>query len=182
MGTGKLLLIGAVVAGGAYLLMKRANAASAAPIQTSSAPSVPPGYTPPSNAIVVNLTPAATPLNLPLTLASWPADPGQPQGQFILIWNTANPQTFAALFYAKAADGTMAATPTILSMGTDPASMTIANSIAQISAAVQAQNAGTSAAASGLGRVRALRGLGGSVLPRYAAINGVRGYGEYFAA
>lgn len=189
MGALKVVLIAGAVGGVAYLLLKNANAASASPSPQplpGNVPSVPPGWTPPTGAIVVQLVPSATPLNVPLALASWPADPGQPAGTYIVIWNTAVPTTFAALFYAMQADGTPAKVPAVMAMGTDDASAKLVSSIAMISAAVQAQNAGTS----GLGRLGHYpRAMNGSVLPRYAAISGMgmRGLGrtamgEYFSA
>lgn len=178
METGKLLLIGAVLAGGAYFLIKRASASSAAALPPSAVPSSPLGWPVPAQAVVVKLASTATPLAMPLTVAMWPADAGQPAGTFILIWNASDPSVFAALFYATQADGSAAKTPTVMAMGTDPGSTAIASSVATISSAINVQNGGP-AATSGLRGLRGMRGLGGSVLPRYATISGM---GEYFAA
>lgn len=134
MGILKFALIGGAVAGVGYLVLKNANAAT-------PNTSVPPGYTPPDNATIVQLVPNAVQgIAVPLTLASWPADLGQPAGGYILIWNTANPQSFVALFYAANADGTAGTVPAVMSMGKDPDSQLMLNQLASISAAVQAKN------------------------------------------
>ncbi len=141
MGLGKVLLIGGVVAGGAYLLMKHASAAS--PV---TGPSVPPGWTPPPGATVVNLQPAATPVNKPLTLASYPADPGQPPGQYVVIWDASNPVSFVALFYGQdASTGKPSSAPAVMAKGTTSDSDLILSQIATISGAVQGQNAAKAA-------------------------------------
>lgn len=136
MGLGKILVIGGVVAGGAYLLMKHASAAS--PVTTAS---VPPGWTPPAGATVVNLQPAATPVNKPLTLASYPAAAGQPPGQYVIIWDASNANSFVALFYGQDATGKPSSTPAVMAKGTTPDSDLILSQIATISGAVQGQNA-----------------------------------------
>lgn len=134
MGILKIALIGGAVVGVGYVVMKKANAAS------TPNTSVPPGYTPPASATVVQLAPnAVSGIAVPLTLASWPADPGQPAGGYILIWNTQNPQSYVALFYAAKADGSAGSTPAVMSMGTDPDSQLMLNQLASISAAVQKQ-------------------------------------------
>lgn len=134
MGTlGKVLLVGGVGLG-AYLLLTRSASAS------SAGSSVPPGWTPPPGAIVVNLAPSATPVGVPLTLASWPAAAGQPQGNFVVIWNTAEPGTFVALFYARLSNGNVSSTPAVMAKGSTAASQTILDKIGAISAAVQKKN------------------------------------------
>lgn len=134
MGILKIALIGGAVAGVGYLVLKNANAS---PPNTS----VPPGYTPPDNATVVQLAPnAVSGIALPLTLASWPADAGQPVGGYILIWNTQNPASFVALFYAAKPDGTAGSVPAVMTMGKDSDSQLMLNQLAAISAAVQAKN------------------------------------------
>jgi hypothetical protein len=148
MGLGKVLVIGGVVAGGAYLLMKHANATAAASNPVTGA-SVPPGWQPPASATVVNLQPGAVAsLNKPLTLASWPADPGQPPGQYVVIWDASNAMSFVALFYpADPVTGKAGSTPAVMAQGSTSDSALILAQIAAISAAVQAKNAGTTPAA-----------------------------------
>jgi hypothetical protein len=142
MGLGKILLIGGVVAGGAYLLMKNSAAAS----NPVTGPSVPPGWTPPPGATVVNLQAAATPVNKPLTLASYPAAAGQPPGQYVIIWDASNPMSFVALFYGQdASTGKPSSTPAVMAQGTTPDSALILQQIATISGAVQGQNAAKAA-------------------------------------
>lgn len=134
MGTlGKVLLVGGVGVG-AYLLLTRSASAS------SGSPSVPAGWQPPPGAIVVNLAPSATPVGVPLTLASWPAAAGQPAGNYVVIWNTTEPGTFVALFYSKNASGVVSSTPAVMQMGTTADSKTILAKIAEISTAVQQKN------------------------------------------
>ncbi len=135
MGIGKVLIIGGLIGGAGYLLLKNSSAASAPPGR-----SVPPGWSPPGTAVVVELAPAATPVGVPLALASWPADPGQPQGNFLLIWNTAAPTTFVALFYPKDSSGAVSKVPAVMQMGTDAGSKQILDQLAQISAGVQQKN------------------------------------------
>lgn len=136
MGLGKVLLIGGVVAGGAYLLMKHASAATPVP-----GASVPPGWTPPPGAIVKNLQAAATPVNKPLTLASWPAAAGQPPGQYLLIWDASNANTFVALEYmTDPSTGKPSAVPAVMAQGTTSDSALILSQLATISGAVQATN------------------------------------------
>lgn len=131
----KFVLIGGAVAGVGYVVMKKANAAS------TPNTSVPPGYTPPASATVVQLAPNSVQgIAVPLTLASWPADVGQPAGGYMLIWNTQNPQSFVALFYPAKADGSAGSTPAMMSMGKDADSQLMLNQLAAISAAVQAKN------------------------------------------
>lgn len=135
MGLGKVLLIGGVVAGGAYLLMKHANAS---PVPGAS---VPPGWTPPAGATVVNLQAAATPVNKPLTLASWPAAAGQPPGQYLLIWDASNPNSYVALEYmTDPSTGKPSVTPAVLAKGNTSDSTLMLNQLATISGAVQATN------------------------------------------
>lgn len=139
MGLLKVLVIGGVVAGGVYLLTKNSSAASANPVTGAS---VPPGWTPPASATVVNLQPASTPVNKPLTLASWPADPGQPPGQYVLIWDASNANSFVAIFYAAdPVSGKPSSTPAVMAKGTTADSDLILAQIATISGAVQTQNA-----------------------------------------
>jgi hypothetical protein len=145
MGLGKILVIGGVVAGGAYLLMKHASATTAGATLVPNA-SVPPGWAPPASATVVNLQPAATPVNKPLTLASWPADPGQPPGQYVVIWDASNANSFVALFYANdPTTGKPSSTPAVMAQGTTTDSSLILQQIATISGAVQGQNAAKAA-------------------------------------
>lgn len=135
MGLGKILIIGGAVAAGAYVLIKHANAA---PVPGAS---VPPGWVPPASAIVKNLAPSATPVNKPLTLASWPADPGQPPGQFLLIWDASNANSYVALFYPQdATTGKPSSTPAVMAKGNTADSATILASLAAISSGVQQQN------------------------------------------
>lgn len=137
MGLAKILIIGGVVAGGAYLLMKNSSAAGS-PV---TGPSVPPGWTPPPGATVVNLQAAATPVNKPLTLASYASAPGQPPGQYVIIWDASNPQSFVALEYMQDATGKPSTTPAVMAQGSTPDSALILAHIATISGAVQGQNA-----------------------------------------
>lgn len=143
MGLGKILIIGGVVAGGAYLLMKHSEAATSTANPVTGA-SVPPGWVPPAGATMVNLQPAATPVNKPLTLASWAAPAGQPPGQYVVIWDASNAMSFVALFYpADPVTGKAGSTPAVMAQGSTPDSALILSQIATISGAVQAQNAGT---------------------------------------
>lgn len=141
MGLGKILIIGGVVAGGAYLLMKNSAAAGGANPVTGA--SVPPGWAPPASATVVNLAAGSVAsLNKPLTLASWPADPGQPPGQYVVIWDASNALSFVALFYpADPVTGKPSSTPAVMAKGSTSDSDLILAQIATISVAVQAKNA-----------------------------------------
>jgi hypothetical protein len=147
MGLGKILIIGGVVAGGAYLLMQHANATAGGANPVPGA-SVPPGWAPPAGATVVNLAAGSVAsLNKPLTLASWPAAAGQPPGQYVVIWDASNANSFVALFYAAdPVTGKAGSTPAVMAQGTTSDSALILSQIATISAAVQAKNAGTAPA------------------------------------
>lgn len=134
MGILKLALIGGAVVGVGYLIVKNASA-------SSPNTSVPPGYKPPDTATVVQLAPnSVSGIAVPLTLASWPAETGQPAGGYMLIWNSANPQSYVGLFYPAKADGTPGSVPALMSKGSDADSQAMLNQLASISAAVQKQN------------------------------------------
>lgn len=135
MGIGKLLLIGGVVGGGAYLLMK--NSASQA---AASSTGVPAGWNPPAGAIIKTLSATSTPVGKPLTLASWPADASQPAGQYLVIWDSTNSQSFVALFYPTQPAGAAAAAPAVMAQGTTPDSALILAQLTAISVAVQQAN------------------------------------------
>lgn len=136
MGLLKLLVIGGVVGGGAYLIMKHAS-----PAAVTSGPGVPAGWTPPAGAIVKNLDAGSTPVGKPLTLASWPAAANQPAGSYLVIWDPTDAQnTFAALFYATQASGAAATVPAVMAKGAGASSDQIIAQLAAISVAVQQAN------------------------------------------
>jgi len=99
----------------------------------SAAPRVPKGFTLPPNAVRAHMP--AVNGGVAIDAAEWPAEPGQPPGNFTLLWDPADPETFVALF-------TPAATPTnpgVMSTGTNTNSQlllsTLPNLIARMKAA-----------------------------------------------
>lgn len=133
MKTSTLLIAGAGVAGLGFFLLNKANAASAAN-------SVPADFKPPANAIVKTLAPSATTLNVPITVAMWPAESGQPPGNYMMVWNTAKPTTYVVLFYPQKADGTVSNVPAPLAKGSDAGSQALFDQLAAISQGVYNQN------------------------------------------
>ncbi len=85
MGIGKLLLIGGVVAGAGYLLLKHSEASAAA--SPAAPPSGPP--VPPPGAATMTVPPGPkNPTGLTLTLTQWQL----PAGLTALVQNAQNPQ------------------------------------------------------------------------------------------
>ena len=132
MGLVKNLVIGGAVVGVAYVLLK-SNSASAA--SSPSMPGTPPGWTPPAGAVLKALPPSASSLGFALQSARYPADAGQPQGYFLIVWTPNDPNTYIALFWPNST-GDMAATPAVMSKGTTTQSDALLSSLSTIIPAV----------------------------------------------
>lgn len=129
MSTAKGLLIAVAGLGLVGVLAAVASASSSSSSGGSS--SVPPGWSPPANALRTTLP--STSLGVPISVAVWSADPGQPPGRYQLFWSTSDPKTFLALFWA---DGQP---PALLAVGSTPQSITLQQMIPELVAASPAQ-------------------------------------------
>ncbi len=134
MGLVKNLVIGGGIVGIGYLLLK-SNSASAAPPPGASTPGNPPGWTPPAGAVLKALPPSASSLGFALQSARYPADPGQPQGYFLIVWTPNDTSTYIALFWPNATSVTPA-TPAVMAKGSTPQSDALLSSLSTIIPAV----------------------------------------------
>ncbi len=90
-GVGKLAVLGALGMGALLLFAKSASAK----------PSVPKGWNPPANAVTTTL-PSNGPGTIAIKASTWSADPGQPPGRFLLMYDPADTESFVALFFPAA--------------------------------------------------------------------------------
>ena len=90
---------------------------------------------------VFTIPPNATRAHLPavdggiaLEAADYPAEPGQPAGRYMLIWDPAEPDTFVALFFPAATP----TNPAIMSVGKTANSQLVLSTIPNLLARLKA--------------------------------------------
>lgn len=101
-GVGKLAVLGVLGVGALLLFAKSANAK----------PSVPKGWNPPANAVTTTM-PSNGPGTIAIKATTWTAEPDQPPGRFLLMYDPADTESFVALFFPAATP----TTPAVMAAG-----------------------------------------------------------------